>query len=440
LYGNVANQIAVVGQAGGILINNWETGAAYLTLTRNLTSERNILYGTQPNVFSDYLGGADWTAFVNTLNSNTNTYYAGSSATTNAFSIAAPRAGTVVDFSTWKSTTGQDASSTWASATPPSSCAVAAKSPDFWLASSSYAGATVDFSGHAYFNVQAFALGGLTGNIVLGSDGVSSIPGLTASFSPATISPTGSSVFTVAAKSSTAPGTYPITILGNLGSVTRTMTLSLVVLKTGVRLSAASLTFPGQKVDTTSAAQNITLTNNGLAPLAIASVSASQNYAESNTCGLSVKAGGSCTISVTFTPRAAAQLNGTLTIKDSDVTTNQVVGLSGTGIGEAKISVSPPSVYFGGHIVGTTSSKVVTLKNNGTATLTISKIAISGTDSADFKFTSTCGASLTVGASCSVTVTFTPEAKGVRSATLSIYDNDGYQSSPQADSLTGTGT
>jgi hypothetical protein len=440
LYGNGANQLAVVGERGGIPVTNWETGAYYLTVTKDLTSTGNTLYGSQPNVFSDYLGGTDWTAFVNTLNSNTNTYYAGSSASTNAFAIPAPRAGTIIDFSTWKSTTGQDASSTWASAGAPTACAVAAESPDFWLASSSYDGVSLDAAGHASFNVTAIALGGMTGSIVLSSDGLSSIPGLTGSFSPATLSTGGSSAFTVAATPLTKAGTYPVTILGNLGNVTRTMTLSLVVPKTGVRLSAANLTFAGQQVNTTSAAQLITLTNTGSTALAIAGISMTGNYAQTNNCGLSVKAGGNCTISVTFTPRVVGQTSGTLTIRDSDVTIKQSVSLSGAGIGAAKIRISPLSTYFGAHAVGTKSSQVVSLKNAGTATLTLSKMVVSGTNGADFKFTTTCGSSLAVGASCGVTITFTPGAKGTRTATLSIYDNDGYGTSPQAVSLTGTGT
>jgi hypothetical protein len=49
-------------------------------------------------------------------------------------------------------------------------------------------------------------------------------------------------------------------------------------------------------------------------------------------------------------------------------------------------------------------------------------------------------AKLSLAANCSVTITFTPGAKGKRTAVLSIYDNDGYQVSPQAESLIGTGT
>jgi hypothetical protein len=161
-------------------------------------------------------------------------------------------------------------------------------------------------------------------------------------------------VLTVTASPTTPVGTYPITILGNLGNITRTITLSLVVPKTSVRLSTAALTFPNQVVSTTSAPQVVTLTNEGKSALSISGITTSGNYAQTNTCGGSVKAGGSCTISVTFTPRVVGTDAGLLTIKDSDGTSPQRVPLTGTGVGGAKISIPPLSLYLGGQKTGTT--------------------------------------------------------------------------------------
>jgi Abnormal spindle-like microcephaly-assoc'd, ASPM-SPD-2-Hydin len=437
LWGNSGIQMAIVGVSGGIPINNWETGQAYNLVTKSMVTTGNAMSGTAPEIFSDsYLGGADWTTFVTTLTSNLNSYYAGSNS---AWAIPAPQTGTMVDLSSWQSTTGQDLLSSWKSTSAPSKCVLSASVPDYWLTSLSYAGATVDPSGHAYFDVNAFGFGGITGNIALTYDGVSVVPGLTASYTAASIPTNGSSALVVTASPTTAPGTYPITILGNLGNITRTVTLSLTVPKTAVRLSTASLSFGQQKVGTTSAPQVVTLTNYGKTALGISSISTSGNYAQTNTCGTSVAAGKSCTISVTFTPRVVGADQGRLTIKDSDGTSPQHVPLSGTGVAAAMISIRPLSVYFGGQKIGTTGHQTVTLKNVGTATLTISNMTIGGTNSGDFKSSSGCGSSIAVGASCTVTVSFTPAAKGTRSGTLSIYDNDGYQNSPQVLPLSGTG-
>ena len=64
-------------------------------------------------------------------------------------------------------------------------------------------------------------------------------------------------------------------------------------------------------------------------------------------------------------------------------------------------------------------------------------IMVGGANAGDFVQTNTCGASVAAGSSCTISVTFTPKAKGGRSAMISITDNGG--GSPQKVSLTGTG-
>ena len=78
------------------------------------------------------------------------------------------------------------------------------------------------------------------------------------------------------------------------------------------------------------------------------------------------------------------------------------------------------------------------MTNVGTSTLTISGITLAGTDAGDFTEKNTCGGTLGVGASCTVSVTFHPSATGARSAGLSISDNGG--GSLQKLPLSGTGT
>jgi hypothetical protein len=98
-----------------------------------------------------------------------------------------------------------------------------------------------------------------------------------------------------------------------------------------VALSPASLTFGTQFVQTTSAPQTITLTNSGKAALAITNLTASGDFAQTNTCGTSVAAGGSCSINVSFTPTLAGQRSGTVTIVDNAANSPQTVSLTGTG-------------------------------------------------------------------------------------------------------------
>src|SRR6185437_6863632 len=80
-------------------------------------------------------------------------------------------------------------------------------------------------------------------------------------------------------------------------------------------LSTTRLTFSSQTVGTTSAAQMVTLTNSGTATLTISGISASGDYAQTNTCGASLAAGTNCSLSVTFTPAATGTRTGTVSMQ-----------------------------------------------------------------------------------------------------------------------------
>jgi hypothetical protein len=98
--------------------------------------------------------------------------------------------------------------------------------------------------------------------------------------------------------------------------------------------------------------------------------------------------------------------------------------------------VSPTSLNFGQEVVGQSSSpQNVSLKNTGGAELTFSDISISG----DFSITANyCLNGVKPQTHCNVYVTFTPQATGTQTGTLTFVDNA--SNSPQTVSLTGTGT
>ena len=98
------------------------------------------------------------------------------------------------------------------------------------------------------------------------------------------------------------------------------------------------------------------------------------------------------------------------------------------------VTLSPGSLTFNSQVVNTTSpSQLVTLSNNQTTGLNISGISASG----DFAQTNNCGSSLAAGATCAITVTFTPTVTGARSGTITVTDSA--TNSPQITSLAGTG-
>lgn len=198
----------------------------------------------------------------------------------------------------------------------------------------------------------------------------------------------------------------------------------------------ANLPFASQSVGSTSTAQTVTLTNSGNAPLIITGIAASGDFAETDTCGSSVAASGSCTVSVTFTPSVEGSRSGTLTFTDNNNAVSgstQSVALTGTGMGPLA-SLSMTSLTFAAQFVGATSAaQTVTLTNSGNAGMTITSIAASG----DFAETNACGSTVAAGGNCTISVTFKPTAGGSRSATLTITDNA--PGSPHAVNLTGTG-
>jgi hypothetical protein len=108
-------------------------------------------------------------------------------------------------------------------------------------------------------------------------------------------------------------------------------------------ITPTNLTFPYQILDTVSAAQTSTLTNSANAMLAISSITATGDFAQTNNCGGSVSAGASCTISVTFAPTATGTRLGAVTINDSATGSPQNVALSGaSGTGpDFSVSASP---------------------------------------------------------------------------------------------------
>ena len=108
-----------------------------------------------------------------------------------------------------------------------------------------------------------------------------------------------------------------------------------------VTLSPSSLTFGTTNLHETSAAQNVTLTNSTSAALAITSIVASGDFAQTNTCGTSVATNGSCSISVTFTPTSGGARSGSIVITDSGAGSPRTVTLTGTG----QVGTTPPGTY-----------------------------------------------------------------------------------------------
>jgi archaellum component FlaF (FlaF/FlaG flagellin family) len=156
-----------------------------------------------------------------------------------------------------------------------------------------------------------------------------------------------------------------------------------------------------------------------------------------NYCPSSLLAGQSCVLAVSFYAGNVGSLSGTITVTDNAPGSPQQVGLTATVINPL-ISLKPSSLSFGTIKVNSHSTaQTVTLTNTGTTALNITSISVTGTNAHDFAETNACASSLAPSAFCTISVTFTPLARGSRFANLTIVDN--VQGGTQNVSLSGTG-
>jgi len=208
--------------------------------------------------------------------------------------------------------------------------------------------------------------------------------------------------------------------------------------------STTGLTFAATSEGYVSASQVVTLKNTGKVALSLSGTglgititgSYASSFTQTNTCGTSVAAGASCTVTVVFKPAAIGTLTASLSFADNAFGSPQLETLSGTGVAPAPVAkLSAQSLSFGSTTVGNTNAGGVSLTNSGTAALAITSIGFVGTGASAFTETNTCGTSLAIGASCNISITFKPAAAGTFTATMDVKDNE--TNSPQTLAVSG---
>lgn len=194
-----------------------------------------------------------------------------------------------------------------------------------------------------------------------------------------------------------------------------------------VSVSVNTLSFGATSVGQKSAAQAVTLTNSGVAPLTLASLtlagSSVGDFALAGDCtsGATVAAGGTCTMQLSFVPTAVGTRSATLTVASNAANGSPVITLSGSGV-QFAIAVNPASVALQS-TVGTMSASVqAVVTNSGASPITLSSITISG----PFVMqpgSSSCGEGpmdLIPGQACSVYVAYMPVAAGPATGEVTI--------------------
>jgi Abnormal spindle-like microcephaly-assoc'd, ASPM-SPD-2-Hydin/Protein of unknown function (DUF1573) len=224
-------------------------------------------------------------------------------------------------------------------------------------------------------------------------------------------------------------GTYKVSL--PVHGTGKTSSPSLTYLLSG---SASSLTFPNALVGTSSS-QSVSLTNSGTGSLTISQAAVTgTGFTLSGFSGAQTLAPGNSTaLTVSFAPTAVGTMTGSLSVVSNASNSPATIALSGTGV-QPQISVTPASVSFSGVSVGASNTQSVSIKNTGTATLTVSQATLAGTT---FSLSGMAmPLSLAPGASSAFTVAFTPASASSFYANLSLVNNS--PTSPVVVALAGT--
>ncbi len=295
---------------------------------------------------------------------------------------------------------------------------------------------TVKNTGTASATLTKFALSGtnsgsfsISANTCGASLAASATCTITLSFKPL-VTGTNSATLTVTDNAGTGTQTASVTGTGAAGAAPV------------ITLGATSLTFPNTIDGGSSVAQTITVKNSGTATANLTSIALGgtnpSQFKDLTTCGTTLAASASCAVYISLNPTVAGALSSVLSITDNASGSPQKVTLSGTGTVAPPIGLSATSLTFPTTKHGTVSiAQGVTITNNGTATVHLISITITGTNPTSFSQINNCATTLAPAASCTAFVAFNPAATGAVSAKLTITDNGA--ASPQSVALTGTG-
>jgi hypothetical protein len=166
--------------------------------------------------------------------------------------------------------------------------------------------------------------------------------------------------------------------------------------------------------------QTLTLTNSGASSLSVtqAGVTGAGFTVGGISLPVTIPAGQSVTMTITFAPTTSGAASGNIAITSSASSTTLNVPLSGTGAATGAVVASPASVSFGNIVVGNSLNQVVTLTNAGGNSVSLTQASVSGPG---FSFAGlTVPASLAAGQSLSFTSSFAPQSAGAAAGNITI--------------------
>lgn len=194
-------------------------------------------------------------------------------------------------------------------------------------------------------------------------------------------------------------------------------------------ITPSALTFDSQALHSTSSATTISLLNNGNGPVAITAITLATagDFALNDTACVNhvLNPGTNCSITVTFSPIATGPRTATITILDDTANPRHLVTLSGTGSAISQpLTVAPTSLSFDPQAPHSASpAKTITLQATGSIPVAITAVTLASVGDFTLNSSACVNHTLSPGAKCSLTVTFSPIASGPRVASIIILDS-----------------
>ncbi|MDI1317068.1 choice-of-anchor D domain-containing protein [Flavobacterium sp.] len=190
---------------------------------------------------------------------------------------------------------------------------------------------------------------------------------------------------------------------------------------------------------TTNTTRAFTIRNTGFALLTVGTISISGANASEFTVttppASAVGIGGSTTFVVTFAPTAIGIRTATISVVNNDADENPYTfAIQGNGVEQEIDVLGNGASIVDGDTTPTTAdwtdfnnvagTRTFTIRNTGSVALTIGAVTISGPNASDFTVTTLPASSIAANSSTTFVVTFNPSAINIRTATISIINND----------------
>lgn len=252
------------------------------------------------------------------------------------------------------------------------------------------------------------------GNVVLTVSDITLPSGFTADWTSGTIAP-GASHNVVVTFSPVSAISYSgtVTVVSDKTGGTNTVAASGTGTSRVIGLSG-NLSF-GNITTGQTATRPVTITNSGNRALVITAINYPEGFSGDFTTA-SIAAGANKILNVMFSPTAVQAYGGPIDILSNKTSGTGSIAASGAGVSApTKIIQLTGDLTFGSVQVGTTQSKVLTLVNSGTATLTVTGITFPTGFSGDWT-----SGTIAAGATRNINVTFAPLAATTYSGTVTV--------------------